>query len=252
MKTDPFSRGVSLLHRLDPRLKVVWAIFFSVVVASVRRFDSLLISLLIATALVAFSGLGRMRICKRLAIANGISLLLWLVLPFTVPGETPTVLNSFVLSQAGIELALLLTIRLNVLVLALMALAATSSISAVGHALHALKMPEKLVHLLLTTYRYVSILERERQRLARAARIRCFKPKADTHTCRIYGYFAGMLLVRAAIRGESVHRAMLCRAFGGRLYCLHDFRFGRSDWLAAAVGLAALIWIGVWEWQTVV
>ena len=249
MNTDPFSQGFSILHRLDPRLKIALAFFFSILVASIHQFAALLLSLLVAILLVAVSRLDKTRVCKRLVMANGMSVLLWCILPFTVIGDSLTIWRSFTLSHAGVLLALQLTIKLNTLILALIALVATSNISVVGHALYALKVPEKLVYLMLMTYRYISVLEQEYRRLTRAAKIRCFKPKTDFHTYRIYGYLIGMLLVRAAIRGDLIHQAMRCRAFKGRLYCLYDFKITRSDWLAAFVGIAVVIWIGLWEWQ---
>ena len=251
MNAESFSQGDSPLHRLDPRVKIILAALFSALVAPLHRIETLFFSLGAAALLIVVSGLGSVRLARRMAVANGMSALAWLVLPFTVVGEPLAPWGFLSPSREGALLALQLTIKLNVLVLALIALIATSGITEIGHALYALRIPEKWVLLLLLTYRYLSVLEQEYQRLSRAAKIRCFRPKTDRHTYRTYGYFIGMLLVRTAIRGERVRRAMLCRCFQGRFYCLRDFRTTRLDCLAAGIGIVLFVWIGVLEWLTV-
>jgi cobalt/nickel transport system permease protein len=57
-----------------------------------------------------------------------------------------------------------------------------------------------------------------------------------------------MLLVRSAVRAERVYNAMLCRGFKNKFYCLHEFNFGRKEWLfGTAMGgtMAFLIYL---EW----
>jgi cobalt/nickel transport system permease protein len=251
MNTDPFSTGDSLWHRLDPRFKLILAGLFSIAVASFQRFDSLLCALLVSLALVLMTGLSKKQVFKRAVIANAMSLLLWLVLPFTVKGETMTIRGFLDVSVPGVLLATRLTVKLNTLILALIALVSTSDIPTIGHALYSLKVPGKLIYLLLFTYRYLSVLSQEYQRLSRAARVRCFKPKTNLHTYRIFGYFVGMMLVRAAVRGDHVHRAMLCRGFNGRFFCLYHFKITRSDRLVFLIGIFTVILLGVWEWRMI-
>ncbi len=247
MNTDPFSNGNSPLHRFDPRFKLILAFLFSIVVASSQRFDSLIFALIVSLILIGITNLNKSQLLKRVLIANGMSLLLWLILPFSAKGEVMATWGPFSIKTPGVMLACQLTIKLNTLILALISLVATSGITVIGHALYTLKVPEKLVYLLLITYRYLSVLEQEYQRLARAAKIRCFKPKTNTHTYRIYGYFVGMMLIRAALRGNHVHQAMLCRGFKGKFYCLCDFKATARDWLSLSAGIIIVICMGLWE-----
>jgi cobalt/nickel transport system permease protein len=92
-----------------------------------------------------------------------------------------------------------------------------------GHALGSLGIPDKLVHLLLITYRYVFVMEQEYQRLIRAMKIRGFKPGTNLHSYQSYAYLVGMLFVHASARAERVSKAMKCRGFIGRFHALRQF-----------------------------
>jgi cobalt/nickel transport system permease protein len=102
----------------------------------------------------------------------------------------------------------------------LIALVATTPLSALGSALHRLRMPGKLVYLLVMTYRYIFVIENEYQRLMRAARIRGFQPGTNIHSYKTLAHLTGMIFIRASTRAESVYRAMLCRGFKGQFHTL--------------------------------
>jgi cobalt/nickel transport system permease protein len=86
-----------------------------------------------------------------------------------------------------------------------------------------LRLPDKLCHLLLFTYRYIYVFEQEFRRLVQAMKIRGFRPRTNLHTYRSYAYLAAMLLVRSFDRAERVFQAMLCRGFNGTFYSLRTF-----------------------------
>jgi cobalt/nickel transport system permease protein len=121
-------------------------------------------------------------------------------------------------------------------------------IATLGHGLHRLGVPAKLVYLLLITYRYLFVMEQEFQRLKRAAQIRGFTPRTDLHTYRTYAYLIGMLLVRAATRSERVHQAMVLRGFCGRFYSLAEHPARRSNRIFALVMGAGIAGLVVFQW----
>jgi cobalt/nickel transport system permease protein len=169
-----------------------------------------------------------------------------LVIPFTFPGDALFRIGPFNASREGIALAGQITLKSNAIILAFMALVTTMPLSTLGHALNRLQLPDKFVHLLLMTYRYIFVLEQEYQRLMRAARIRGFQPGTNLHTYRTYAYLVGMLFVKAIDRAERVRWAMLCRGFKRKFYSLHEFKAGRGSVIflifisAAVLGIAAI------------
>jgi cobalt/nickel transport system permease protein len=112
-----------------------------------------------------------------------------------------------------------------------------------------MRLPDKLCHLLLFTYRYLYVFELEFQRLVQAMKIRGFQPRTELQTYRSYAYLAGMLLVRSFDRAENVYQAMLCRGFHGVFYSLKTFSWQRRDWLFLVTSLLALTVILCLEWQ---
>jgi cobalt/nickel transport system permease protein len=243
---EPFAIGDSPLHRLDPRIRLASALVYSFAAALCREFPALLAALMISLALSGLARLNGTEVLKRLLVVNGLVAFIWAVIPFTFPGEALFRLGPFSAAREGVELAARITLKSNAIVLAFMALVATMPFATAGHAMHRLRVPDKIVHLLMMTYRYIFVLEQEYQRLVRAARIRGFRPGTNLHTYRTYAYLVGMLFVRAVDRAERVRWAMVCRGFRRKFYSLQEFRAGAGGFVflalmsAAVAGIAAL------------
>ena len=247
MLREPFAVGNSLLHQLDPRVRLLAAATFSIIVALSRNFQVLIAAVIISSILVILAQLPTKEIFKRILAVNIFILLLWLVLPLTFHGTVAMKLGPLPIYSAGITMAAQITLKSNAIVLALIALIATMNLSILGYALNWLRVPDKIVHLLLMTYRYVFLIEQEYQRLIRAARIRGFRPGTNLHTYKTYAGIVGMLLVRSTLRADRVYKAMLCRGFRRKFYCLHEFESGRNDWIFAIIMSGIIIFLIYFE-----
>ena len=232
------------LDVLDPRARVVAALAFAVAVVSLRGTPAAGAALGAALlAAVAFRVPLRSAL-RRLAAAQASLALLLATLPFTIPGEVLFHLGPFAASGAGVLRAATIALKANAILVGAMALLGTLDASRIGYALHWLRAPAPLVHLLLFTVRYLGLLEGELSRLRAAMRARAFRPRSDLHTWRSLGLLAGTLLLRSAARAERVMQAMRCRGFTGRLYLLDDLRWSASDGafaLLLGAGIAALV-----------
>ena len=232
---EPFAIGNSFIHKLDPRLRLICAGTYSTVIALSRNFQVLSSAVLVSALLVMVAQLPAREILRRIIVVNSFIVLLWLVLPLTFKGSLAWKLGPLPIYRDGMILAAQITLKSNAIVLALIALVATMNFSTLGYALGGLRVPDKIIHLLLLTYRYVFLIEQEYARLMRAARIRGFQPGTNLHTYKTYANIVGMLLVRSSIRADRVYKAMLCRGFRGKFYCLHEFESGRQEWLFAII-----------------
>jgi cobalt/nickel transport system permease protein len=249
MISEPFAIGSSIIHKLDPRFRIGFTVLFAFVVALSYQFPVLLTGLTVSAILVVISQVNIKEVLKRIIMVNALILLLWLVLPLTFNGEVMTRIGAFAIYQPGVVLAAQITLKSNAILLAFISLIATMPFSALGHAMYRLAIPEKIVYLLLMTYRYVFVIEAEYQRLMRAVKIRGFRPRTNTHTYRTYSYVIGMLFVRAAARAERVHQAMLCRGFKGKFYSLQEFQVTSASWVFAIMMAAVIIGLSVMEWS---
>ena len=245
---EPFAEGTSLAHRLDPRGKVVVAAIFAVLMAVSQTYAVVLAGLALALIWLVLARLPFKKVVVRLLVVNSFIFFLWLVLPVTYPGEVVWRLGPLAVTREGLIYTGLITLKSNTIIIALIALIATIPVITLGQALQTLRLPDKLCHLLLFTYRYLHVFEQEFQRLVQAMKIRGFHPGTNLHTYRSYAYLAAMLLVRSYDRADRVFQAMLCRGFKGTFYSLRTFSWQRQDRVFLALSLPILVALGYLEW----
>lgn len=238
MKIEEFSLGNSWIHRLDPRVKIVAAFIFSVVVAVHNSILSSALALMFASLLTLTARISIKRLVARLAVINGFIVFLWVLLPFTSGGSVMYAIGPVNLYREGLAVCYLITLKSNAIVIALVALLGTSPLFALIQALDRLGVPDKLVHMFFFSLRYIHLIHEEYHRLVRAAKIRGFKAKTSMHTYRTYGYLVAMLLIRSFDRSKRVLDAMKCRGFKGKFFTLDHYEMKKSDYIAAGASLA--------------
>lgn len=226
----------AFLQKCDPRVKILLALGFAVIVALTYSFRLLAAAALFCVLLLLWSGLSPGFVLKRMGLVNLFLILVVLTLPFTTPGEVLWRFGPLKASKAGFLLSLLVFFKSNLIVLSSIAFLSTSSVFGLAHALHHLRVPEKLVQLLFFTFRYLHVIERESQRLREAASLRGFVPKTNLFTYRTTAYLVGNLLVRSYDRSQRVYEAMLCRGFQGTFPVYHHFALTRRDIIFGVFG----------------
>ncbi|ACN15417.1 CbiQ1 [Desulforapulum autotrophicum HRM2] len=220
MIDEELALGDSFIHRLDPCVRVISAFVVSFALALSNGFGVLGLYFFFALTLVWLASLEPKAVVKRLKPMLLFVLMIWVILPFTFEGEAFAHLGPLTITRPGLALCLRISIKSVAILLVFIALLATMTVATLGQALHRLKIPDKMVFLLLMTYRYISVIHGEYLRLVRAARLRGFIPGTNLHSYKTYAYIAGMLFVRASLRAERVHKAMLCRGFSGKFLTL--------------------------------
>jgi ABC-type cobalt transport system, permease component CbiQ and related transporters len=185
------AEGGSLLHRLDPRAKLICAFAGTLVLATSPGPTAPALGLAGGVFLAAWARLGWGRVLSRAAGINVFVVFLWVFLPWKVEynGGLDLVYN-----PGGLEMAGLITLKVNALFLLLMSLLGTSRVNDLLHTLAHFHLPEKLVTLFLLFHRYLYLMFREYQRLVGAMKVRGFQPGTNLHTYRAYAYLVGMLL----------------------------------------------------------
>lgn len=252
MIAEHFANGDSFIHRLDPRVKIVVVFLFSVVVAVSTRFVVLVSALAMGVCVTWLAGLPTKELLRRLVPINIFIIFLWFFLPFTFEGKPLFSVGPLVGTHEGVLYATQITIKSNAIVVVLIALVSSTPILTLGHAMHELRVPKKIVHLFFFTFRYVHVIYREYFRLVNAMKIRGFRPGTNIHTYKTLAYLVGMLLVRSCDRAQRVHRAMLCRGFRGNLYSLSEFSLRTTDVISLILMMALILALGVLEWTKMV
>ena len=245
---DRYLEGASAVHRLDPRVKVLVALGFILGVALLPDAAWMAYgaaALLIAAATVAA------RLSPGLVVRRSLLglpfLLAAVTVLFTVPGQAlwsgPW---GLALTDAGLMRFGSIVARSLLSIAAAVLLTATTRFPDVLHALRHLRVPAVLVGIIAFMYRYLFVLVEEVQRLlraraARSARLPGTKGGGSLGwRAAVVGHMAGQLLVRSLDRSDRVYQAMQARGYRGELLTLAPHTMRRRDWLALAVGLAAV------------
>jgi cobalt/nickel transport system permease protein len=252
---DQHRRGTSLIHRLDPRVKLAGTVLFILAASLLPAGAWAPFALLFAGTLVvaAASGLGSGFALKRSFVVLPFALAA-IALPFTVPGRPLGHLGPLTASVEGTVrfASVLLRSWLSVQMAILMTY--TTVFHDLLWAMRALRLPAALVSIVGFMYRYLFVLADEGLRLmrARAARSAVGDGPAGGSLAwrgRMAGGMVGNLTLRAFERSERIHDAMLARGFQGEIRRLDApvmaarDRYALAGWLSflAMVALIAIV-----------
>ncbi len=79
MDIEEFALGNSLIHKLDPRVKILTALLFSVVVALNHSIAASALAICFPVALTILAHISISRLLRRMAAVNAFILMLWVV-----------------------------------------------------------------------------------------------------------------------------------------------------------------------------
>lgn len=232
------------LDRLDARTRILITLAVAVGLVGLNDLLALGGGVVVSALLLLGSRAPLVPTLKRMAAMDGFVLFILAALPFSIPGTPLFSLSGLTASQEGLAQALRIGFKANAIILTALVLLGSLEPVILGHALHQLGAPLKLVHLLLFTVRYVDLIHQEYARLRTAMKVRAFSPASNRHTWKSLGYLIGMILVRAVERSERILASMKCRGFSGHLPILGQSAYGRAD--LCAVLLAVFVLAGLW------
>jgi cobalt/nickel transport system permease protein len=168
-------------HRPDGRLRVAAILVVSAaatVIDSIGTLAVLFFVAVLAVAMVVAAGELKWRsLYKRLAVVNFFVFWIWL----TIPVDWPTLQ----LNDRGIDLALKISLRINLIALSVGALLMRMNGIDFARAVVGLGMPQSLGTLLALTVRSIALLDSTRSRLAQAMRARAYRTTASFRTLRV-------------------------------------------------------------------
>ena len=237
MHLDIFSQGRSIFHRLDPRVKILCFIPLVFMVALLDDLKAAIVCFLLSWGMIALARIDVKALKSRLLGLNVFIGLLWVTLPFSIPGKVLLTVYGWTFTQQGALYTLTITFKANAILLFTVAIIGTSDVFTLAHALFHLRFPRKLVYLTVFLYRYISVLHQEYDRLVHTLKARCFQPRADWLTLKTYGYMAGMLFVSSYERSQRIYQALTLRGFRGDFPQLRHFHLHAHDIVfASAMG----------------
>ncbi len=226
----PLEATSTVLHRFDPRFKILSFALLSWLIATADSLDRAtafipIVFVISLPALIHFK-----RFWKLLFFADSFLII---------------VLTSQIISGQA-TLALQILLKSNQIILLSIALLTTNSMFELLHALHHLKVPNSLLRLSFLTYRYLHEIGLLLQSTLKSARCRGFNPKTSRFTYRTYASIFTNLLVHSYVKSDRIYKAMLCRGFNGYFPVFRHFKAGTPDFILLAT---TVLYGAVVQWK---
>ncbi len=240
-RVDSIAGADRWIHRIYPSVKLILTVFYIAFVVSYGKYQLPRLILMGVYPIVIF-------ILGDLSFFDALRRLRF-ILPFVcAAGIFNPLFDRKILFYAGeigitggmVSMAALL-IKGVYSVLASYLLIATTPVEKICFSLRKMHVPAVFVTQLLLTYRYISVLLEEAQRMAQAYALR--SPGQKGVHFKVWGSFAGQLLLRSADRASRVYDSMLMRGYQGEFSCAAVSKCRQRDigyllvWLAAFVAL---------------
>ncbi|MGN0316110.1 MAG: cobalt ECF transporter T component CbiQ [Fusicatenibacter sp.] len=213
---DTIAERDQWVNHIHPLVKLVLTLAFLVNVVSFSKYD--LTGLLrMGIYLIVVFILGDISFrdsLRRLRIVLPLVCFVGLFNPFF--DREPCLQIGSVMITGGMISMLTLMIKGIYSVLAAYLLIATTSIEKICYALRLIHVPAILVTQILLTYRYVSVLLEEANRIMQAYSLRA--PNQKGIHFKVWGSLAGQLLLRSMDRANEVYESMTLRGYRGEFY----------------------------------
>lgn len=217
-----------LFCRLDSRVKLVSAIIYVAVVATIRTWEYLAACLGFYIILLCLTGFPILNSVRRIFVP----------VLFAGSMSAAAAFANFYAGQqyAGIS-GPVLFLRALCAIVVLSSVIYSMSFRELVFSLKVLHVPDVLVNLIGFTIRYTNILTDELSRMKKARKARGYSKGRNfwhTATMKVIGQTVAVLFLRSYERSERVYQAMLSRGYGGDIRLLSaparpgkkDFAFG--------------------------
>lgn len=250
---DRYSDRDSVIHRLDPRGKLVVTFAFIVAVV-LTPFSSWLaygLYFAVIAILIALSRLPVSHFLKRSLVIIPFVLLMAVFIPFFKEGEVAGSYNLWLwkvsVTHSGLQVLWNIMTKAWLSILGLILLTSTASFTSILKGLEQLRMPKVIVMIMSFMYRYIFLLTDEVLRMKQARDSRNFGGGRKLWQIGTVGNMIGTLFIRSYERGERVYASMVARGFDGHSRILERLCFSRRDALFIAVLGMALVSISLFN-----
>jgi cobalt/nickel transport system permease protein len=227
---DRWSRGISSLHRRDPRAKLAALLVFLVVLSTTPP-----------GAQMAFAGYAVLLIVAanraRLPIL-GLAARAALILPFSATFALLTWWSGDSMRALALAEKSLLS------GMAALLLVATTPLTGWTAALESWRVPKMLILVIQFVYRYLFVIAEQAQRMRWAALCRKGS-KRDSFDFSAAAGLVGVLFARSWQRADGIYHAMLARGFQGRFVSAAPSPFRSPDALFLTACLGACLAVRV-------
>lgn len=225
------------VNRLHPLVKFIITISYIAAVVSFQKYNVTGLAGMVIYPIAGFilSELSFWDSVKRLRLVLPLICFLGILNPFF---DKNYVLIAGMQISAGVLSMITLILKGVFSVLASYLLIATTSVDKLCYAFRMLHIPRAMVTQFMLTYRYITVLLEEVDRITQAYALRA--PKQKGIHFKVWGSLTGQLLLRSMDRANNVYESMLLRGYKG------DYRYMRERLAVRPQDIVYLLfWLGI-------
>lgn len=227
------------VNRIHPLVKFVLTVVYILSVVSFQKYDIPGLAGMVVYPLAMFilSEVSFKDCIKRLKVVLPLVCFIGILNPFF--DRVPVSIGSIQIN-AGVLSMITLIMKGIFSVLASYLLIAVTAIEEICYALRLLHIPQILVTQILLTYRYISVLLEEVNRITQAYALRA--PKQKGIHFKVWGTLTGQLLMRSMDRANTVYESMTLRGYNGNFRYVREHRKWRwQDFLYFTVWVSVIL-----------
>lgn len=232
---DKYADLKSVFRSWDPRVKLVSFSFLILSIALLPNLFSAYAGFVLSIVFIFLSRIPFSFVLRNLRWVIFFILFFFIIMPLTISGKILVKLSFVTISWEGLRLASLIALRAISICMLIFPMIGTMRFHKTLKALSRLKVPNKLIQMIMFTYRYIFFFIEESRRMFVAAKARLFRKKTDMPTLRIISNLISMLFIRGFERTQCVYNAMASRGYKGNLEILDEFRLCGKDFLKAFI-----------------
>ena len=198
-------------HFFAPYLRLIYLFLWGLVISALSNLSLLLwlngIALILWVSLIYRRRDPYFPYLKRWLVFNIFTLLLWATLSWRIGAD------GIELNPSGMDMALLISLRMNLLLFSLWLLLWKMNDAVLAQAIGKLPLPSKLIWLFVLTVRYIALLGELQQKMDLAMRARGYRAGLNRRTLYVTAQRVALLLVHALLKAETAQIALKCRGF---------------------------------------
>lgn len=238
---DKLAERDQWVNRIHPLVKFVITVLYIVLAVSFDKYNMIGLAGLVVYPLVMFqiSELSFRDSLRRLRVVLPLVCFVGIFNPF-FDKKALFVAGDFAVT-GGMVSMITLMMKGIFSVLASYLLIATTGIEKICYAMRLLHIPAILVTQVLLTYRYITVLLQEADRMTQAYALRAPNQKGVHY--KVWGSLAGQLLLRSMDRAGEVYESMCLRGYQGEFYYQNRIKCGKGDYLYLVVWTGTLIFL---------
>lgn len=226
----------SILHRMDPRMKLACTMTLLLVISAVDSLSALLYPGLFLLAQIPLSGTSKERLLAHLVIILPFMSLLGILFLFSFWMQTGSLSVSLFLSHPlGVTFSLIL-VKSSLALLLIRLLIQTTSLNDLLWAMRRFRIPRIITTLSKLVSAYLHILHDETERIIRARNSRTLHRKR--HSLQNLAHISASVFLRSFDRADRLYKSMLARGFNGEYPDLENRTFHIADFLALLASLS--------------